>query len=88
MVQNLIILSKLLAKAKIMTIITIINTIKKLVLNDFVLFLARLHEVQRAVVVTLVVRVPVPVTVPVTLRHFLEVHSLATTYDRGFKLGP
>ena len=50
-------------------------------------FLARLHEVQRAIVVTSVVRVPVPV--PVTLRQiFLEVHSLATTNDRGFKLGP
>ena len=38
---------------------------------------------QSAFVVTSVVRVPVPV--PVTLRqNFLEVHSLATTYDRGY----
>ena len=49
--------------------------------------LARLHEVQRAIVVTSVICVPVPVPVPITLRQtFLEVHSLAATYDREFKL--
>ena len=53
-------------------------------------FLARLYEVQRAIIVTSVVCVPVQWhSVPVTLRlSFLEVHVLVTTCQKAFMLAP
>ena len=52
-------------------------------------FLARLHKVQRAIVVTSVIRLPVQIPVPFAQRQsFPEVDILTTTYQKAFMLRP
>ena len=57
---------------------------KKSVLNEVIseidLFLARLHEVHRAIAVTPVVHVPVPVCVPVPVRVTLALKFSRSPY--------